>query len=165
MREIKVRAWDRKKKEWATGGEYHWLALSIESGEIFFVHHGGQVEDTELYPTESIVLMQFTGLKDKNGKEIYEGDIVHLTKGFSIGDGEDFIEGKIEYFLPYAGFGISGIGFDQLSLFPMKVIGNIYENPELLGGASNHVNPNCQDSARCKPHGETGPVKHKEGGQ
>ncbi len=131
-RPIKFRAWD-KKLMWVTDdyrigmdGTLWWH--ENDSGEWF----SGYDKD--------VILMQFTGLLDKNGKEIYEGDIVHLTKGWHTVEsddrekdtGEDFIEGEVKYFTPYAGFGISGIGFDKLSLFPIEVIGNIYENPELV---------------------------------
>ncbi len=145
MREIKFRAWDNKKKEWLMGYEMPNLGGFSLIGEMVLLGEWSQVIDKFLfsrdgYTPDDLRIMQYTGLEDKNGKEIYEGDIVHLTKGWHTVEsderekdtGEDFIEGEIKYFIPYAGFGISGIGFDQLNLFPREIIGNIYENPYLL---------------------------------
>lgn len=78
------------------------------------------------------VLMQCTGLKDKNGKLIYEGDIVLIL--------EDDIPYSIEYEADRAMFTISSeidrvcANFDNYSGYELEVIGNIYENPELLRG-------------------------------
>jgi len=83
-------------------------------------------------------LMQFTGLKDKNGKEIFEGDIVRYILGKNT-----FTE-VITYNKDLAGFGFLSISIDDdyvftlgelienLDLSSIEVIGNIYENPELL---------------------------------
>ena len=100
----------------------------------------GSVEELELndavmndyitaYPDE-IELMQSTGLKDKNGKEIFEGDILY---GYA---GEDFWE--IVEFDTEEGKWIrkdiwynSKLGLSENNEF-MEIVGNIYENPELL---------------------------------
>lgn len=69
-------------------------------------------------------------------QEIYEGDIVKLTKGWDSNiegiDKEEKIVGEIKYFEPYASFCINGVTFDRLSILPIEVIGNIYENSKLL---------------------------------
>ena len=86
--------------------------------------------------------MQYTGLKDKNGEEIYEGDIVHINMGRyeastnSLGMREP--AGTIEYdrIVEWIGTGLSWKGSGTMlrkgAENHFKVIGNIHENPELL---------------------------------
>jgi len=82
------------------------------------------------------VLMQYTGLKDKNGKEIYEGDIVHVTDFFH-GDAKVY-KGVVKFVGGY--YQIEGQDIRNaplgwiISSDDLEVIGNIYENPELLEG-------------------------------
>lgn len=77
---------------------------------------------------DEIELMQSTGLKDKNGVEIYEGDIVHLWGG-------EYAQGFYEYDEKNAIENLIIDGFfimEYLQTGNVEVIGNIYENPELL---------------------------------
>jgi len=107
MREIKFRAWDKKDKLWVAG----WSIM--QSGQ--------------LSETEDKVYMQFTGLKDKNGVEIYEGDIVKYIGQLNPDRYKLFI---IEWDDKLAGFYAGGGQIQRTKGY--EVIGNIYETPELL---------------------------------
>lgn len=92
---------------------------------------------------EQTPIMQFTGLFDKNGKEIYEGDIITFTEtDEDSGAGrEETHTGKIEWLTEYAQFmfiypsgqrrGLHTIT-DFEPVYKCEIIGNIYENPELI---------------------------------
>lgn len=132
-RELKFRAWDESRKEMIT--EFGLLKENMpqllqneEDGYIFCGH--SQDNGDWLEP----ILMQYTGLKDKNGKEIYEGDVIRQSSDLCI----------IEYCV--GGFDCqmlvelknggtlrgSVYNFSFLSEKYCEIIGNIYENPELL---------------------------------
>ena len=122
MREIKFRAWHKEEK---IIGEV--FGINILHKEIFFSN--GDVDCYGFSDFKYIELMQYTGLKDKNNKEIYEGDIITLHNSkykviFNI-EGARFVLRNDEFELE--------ITFINHNNERMEIVGNIYENPELLG--------------------------------
>jgi uncharacterized phage protein (TIGR01671 family) len=137
MREIKFRAWDKIKNEMCMVTELGFDSDSnFEVWEAILSNRHASSPCTK-NDTGNSYIMQYTGLKDKNGKEIYEGDIVQ-REYFVMCKEQEYKRGKI--------IGNSIISFTDGSFlcgdFPLydtplsilKVIGNIYENPELLKG-------------------------------
>lgn len=123
-RPIKFRAWDENKKQMIFGGSITaWLQAFLEQGRP----RSGGVRQTI---HKDLHFLQFTGLTDKNGKEIYEGDVVgHDTVEYK----DDFAEVKFVDGCFYAEFRYDGrTWFELVSRDRIIVIGNIYENPELL---------------------------------
>jgi len=131
-REIKFRAWDKKRKEWVN---WHYHCID-ENGTVSF-YKSNILEADENFP----ILMQYTGLKDKNDKEIYEGDIVryYIMQNGTEMNGVGFIvydEGFSQFVCRAK---IKGL--NDLQDYPLrvemrftefKVIGNIFENSNLI---------------------------------
>lgn len=120
MREIKFRVWDKVEKKMyypETLISSPWM-MSLD-GHVYNVYLQQQAQYNW---TKRVVVLQYTGLKDKNGKEIWEGDVVKIADNFS---------GQI--------FDRLGCWFvemgKELGYYPQcdtEVIGNIYEKPELV---------------------------------
>ena len=115
----RYRAWDKEDKEMIDVDEMH-----FKNGELDFIGNG----ITWMYKKSDIVLMQSTGFKDKNGKEIFEGDIV---------DSEDGILSGVVEFRPDLGMFVSTLikynNFERLCNVAdsVYIISNIYTNSEL----------------------------------
>lgn len=118
-RQIKFRAWDKVKSKMQDNvGFSPWQENRYTGQEIYI----GPAN-------ENYVLMQFTGLLDKNGKEIWEGDVVQ--QGVNKGAVEYRISNDNGY--PINGW-VAVWGGEWLNIWPetFEVIGNVYEHPNLL---------------------------------
>jgi uncharacterized phage protein (TIGR01671 family) len=148
-REIKFRAWDKEERMML-----HDDFSVSPKGNLFFWDVVAQ-SYSDIKPSTEAILMQFTGLHDKNGKEIYEGDIVKGVVEFpqlttmDTDDNSNFKMAGIVFY-DHHGFQLkviqhlcdedregmvnyfSFIGNDGEVFDHIEVIGNIYENPELL---------------------------------
>ena len=127
-REIKFRAWDKSTNEMVD-----WEGITGHGNTMYVI----------LCKTKSdkYDLMQYTGLKDKNGKEIYEGDIVRLSDDYRFHEGELCVIEWHKYSVPYivqrylvSRLKIGDYNFDYIKgdseLY--EIIGNIYSHPSLL---------------------------------
>ena len=115
MREIKFRAWNQAEKK----------MIVNRVGFHYEQHPYTKWDDCG----DDLILMQYTGLKDKNGKEIYEGDVVKFIP-------KDFEDGITwERVVRWQDWGavLCPQGFpDWTKVKDVEIIGNIYKNPELL---------------------------------
>jgi len=110
MREIKFRVWDKENKEWVKWHKTPGIIFASAENSIL-----------ERHPqNEHLVLCQYTGLKDKNGKEIYEGNIVVNSRGK-----------KQQIHWDDEPHGEPCLGYELDKHGTYEIIGNIYENPKL----------------------------------
>ena len=120
MREIKFRTWDKKDKLWVAGWSIGQAGVQTE--------------------TSNKVFMQYTGLQDKNGKEIFEGDVIPIVIE-NLGESIKTVNGvvkfergqwNIEYLHPFEKEMYIANLYRLLERKEKEILGNIYENPELL---------------------------------
>nr|DAK55909.1 MAG TPA: YopX protein [Caudoviricetes sp.]DAV41573.1 MAG TPA: YopX protein [Caudoviricetes sp.] len=121
---LRFRAWNKATKEMYEVDDI----MSIDFGKSKISVKTLFFEQTNRYDFDDIVLMQSTGLTDKHGKEIFEGDIIDSTDGF--------LTGVIEFRVSLGMF-VSDLveynNFERLCNIASsrKIIGNIWEHPEL----------------------------------
>ena len=146
MRDIKFRAYIRDKNP-RVPSEINKIvevkSLHLGSKKAIIGYSGGNYS----IKFDEIELMQYTGLKDKNGKEIYEGDIVKVK--LYKGEEEEYFLGKVEYFgsnfivdsdnnSDYNVYDLDGFGIDfKYNLEDCEVIGNVWEDSDLLNDNKN----------------------------
>jgi len=130
MKDIKFRAWDNTNKRMSAVAGLHFFNGGIDIN-VF-------ADEDEWAEEPDLILMQYTGLKDKNGKEIYDGDIVNFKSYRKTAN-----IGEVVYIDSLASFAVKyWLVLDYLhELFSvhlykdsLEVIGNIYENSELVNG-------------------------------
>lgn len=150
---LRFRAWNKATKEMYEVDDI----MSIDFGESKISVKTLFFERTNYYDFNDIVLMQSTGLRDKNGKEIFEGDVLKFNDSWDDCCYEGYVDGEIEG-VNYVEIQSESTGFifcktkypdsslfyyaneEHLTFqeiltdsdFEFEVIGNIYENPELL---------------------------------
>lgn len=145
MRTLRFRAWDTVLSRWNYSieidcygnlQEYKW------NGSAFYAKYKNDYNEDSEDVSERFIICQFTGLLDKNGKEVYEGDVIKCNLNNNIT--------KREYWHPIykviyrgLGFTLEHIGgdldsdtadfrFKYYSKESVEVIGNTYQNPELI---------------------------------
>jgi uncharacterized phage protein (TIGR01671 family) len=124
-RQLKFRVWDKIAKRFIKCNEVYQGHYSLSlKGKFYNLQNGSGDDD--------YIVQQFTGLKDKNGKEIYEGDIIQYQDGSYQSANYDKV--VVEWMSEDAGYDYTGWKLKDTFLQggSYKVIGNIFENPELL---------------------------------
>lgn len=123
----KFRTWDKRKNVMRDVAVLHFT----KNGKTNFIEYWINPTELKSYHVRNIELMQSTGLKDKNGVDVYQGDIIRCTRGcpheviWLEKYGGTFFGGMPAWYLSGLSNGYSWTGREE-------VIGNIYENSELL---------------------------------
>lgn len=123
----KFRAWDKRKSVIREVAVLHFT----KGGKVNSIEYWKTPSELKSYHARNLVLMQSTGMKDKNGVDVYQGDIIRCTRGcpheviWLEKYGGTFFGGMPAWYLSGLSNGYSWTGREE-------VIGNIYENSELL---------------------------------
>ena len=136
----RFRAWNKATKEMYGADDI--IAINFEEKEIcvqtiYFEQGLPDSRDLDYYDFDDIVLMQSTGMRDKNDREIFEGDIIDSTDGF--------LTGVIEFRVSLGMFVSDLVEYNNFERLcnvatSRKIIGNIWEDGELLDGENTEEN-------------------------
>lgn len=142
MRELKFRVWIKDEERYYDESDEESYTI-VPNGNVTYTSEAYE-EDGVFYTdttnaTNNVVVEQYTGLKDKNGKEIYEGDVVHYTEKIAPNKSSTY---EVYYDQLHAMYALSPVDgkidvgefYGYIMRQQYEVIGNIHENPELLEG-------------------------------
>ena len=132
MRQIKFRAWDIENKKMSKPFNFEDVMSDGGYGDLYNAKIHDDIDAYEVHDDKKYSLMQFTGLKDKNGKEIYEGDIVDKKFKWKIVFRSGAFYGKSDISINAPRLLKNLIKLRKKALIPIEIIGNIHENKELL---------------------------------
>lgn len=134
MHDIEFRGKRTDNGEWVYGN----LVRGCDEQYAYIVEFGNEELCRNYVDVDPETVGQYTNLKDKNGTKIFEGDIIHAISNFDAADmvviyeSSEFRLVLCEDYKTYTpGWGFKCLCYER---FNMQVIGNIYDNPELLGG-------------------------------
>ena len=130
MKEIKFKAWDKDLKRWTN------YSIADDLPRFYDKHTGCWKTDKE---GKRFVLSQYTGLKDKNNREIYEGDVIKVisfARWIGVVEYSDENQAFIFDDLDKKYRGKSTVFMNQFD-DGFEILGNIYENPKLLKELTN----------------------------
>jgi uncharacterized phage protein (TIGR01671 family) len=129
MREIKFRAWIKKEKKMCRVNQINFDGFIT----VRFPEHESEIGDVfdDHMELDEFIALQYTGLKDKNGREIYEGDIVYMSEYGDYPMEVYWHENMVKWFMKNS-IGNTDHLYMQKANNYLEIIGNIYENPELI---------------------------------
>lgn len=133
-REIKFRCWNTASECMYPNEDF---ALTMDGDELQLMPQCEHYDKPYLPNAGNMIYMQYTGLKDKNGKEIYEGDVVRTEQfdALALVEWTDFLAQFSVMIRNYDSDDPDDFTFESEGIDPNKeveVVGNIYESPKLL---------------------------------
>lgn len=129
MTTLKFRAWDKKCNKM-----FKDTFAITESGQVIIVEQESVFDTPDYVFTDDLIIMQSTGLVDKNNKEIFDGDVLLTYDDELVKVYWDDILGSWYIAFPCEAVELNEVADIQSNRSICAIVGNIYENPELLEG-------------------------------